>query len=190
MNDLDLIFFLTTKNELYSFSPSTKKFTKQENIPTFDHTKIKELGTFMTYIYTMDNSMIKRFTRQDGGFSDGKDWLEKTTDLSQATTLAIDDDIYTASDGEITKFTKGQKSSFSQSTDIKNIFLIYTTEDTKYMWLLDTKNTKLFKTKKGSGKKIEEFTHTDFAQATSFIVDEKRNEAIISTNDKILSFAL
>ncbi len=190
MDDLDLIFLLTTKNELYSFSPSTKKFTKQENIPTLDHTKIKELGTFMTYIYTMDNSMIKRFTRQDGGFSDGKDWLAKTTDLSQATTLAIDDDIYTASDGKITKFTKGQESSFSQSANIKNIFLIYTTEDTRYMWLLDTENNKLFKVKKGSGKKIEEFTHTDFAQATSFIVDEKRNEAIISTNDKILSFAL
>ncbi len=190
MDDLDLLFILTTKDQLYTFSPTDKKFVQQKNTPTFDHTKIKSLSTYMTYLYAMDTAMITRYTRAENGFESGNDWLKEKADFTDATTMAIDEDIYTAKNGTITKFRKGEKVSFSQNSDIKNAFIIYTTEDTKFMWILDKENNKLFKTKKSTGEKLDEYTHEKFANTQTLSVDEKNNTATISTPEEILSFEL
>ncbi|MEA3322993.1 MAG: hypothetical protein U9Q12_02115, partial [Patescibacteria group bacterium] len=190
MDDLDLLFILTTKDQLYTFSPTEKKFIQQKNIPTLDHTKIKALGIYMTYLYAMDSTMITRYTRAENGFENGNDWLKEKTDFNDATTMAIDEDIYTAKNGTITKFRKGEKVSFSQNPDIKNAFIIYTTEDTKFMWILDKENNKLFKTQKSTGEKLDEYVHEQFANTQTLFVDEKNNTAAISTSDGIFSFEL
>lgn len=190
MDDLGFIFFLTTKDHLYSFSPISKKFIQQKNIPTLDHTKIKALGTYMTYLYTLDDTMITRYTRQENGFADGDDWLKKSTDFSNVTTFAIDEDIYTAKNGNVSKFTQGKKVSFSQDPDIKNASLIYTTEDTDFMWILDKENATLFKTKKATGEKVERYIHKTLGDATQFSINERNGHALITTSDQIISFEL
>jgi len=190
MDDLDLIFFLTTKNKLYSFSPTAKKFSQQENIPSFDYRKINGLNTYMTYLYTLEDVMIKRYARIENGFDNGKNWLKEKDDFTNATTFAIDSDIYTATDGQIKKYTQGKKESFLQSTAIQNAFLIYATEDTKFIWILDKENKTLYKTEKSNGQKITEFIHDKFADATTFTVHEKNNAVTITTTNSILTFNL
>jgi hypothetical protein len=190
MDDLDLLFFLTTKNRLYTFSPIEKKFVQQKNIPTFDHTKIKYIGTYMTYLYTMSNSAITRYTRAENGFEKGDKWLKETADFTNATTFAIDDNIYTAIDGEILQFAKGEKTSFTQDNSILTATLIYTTEDTKFMWVLDTDENTLYKTKKDTGTKIEEYKHEQFSNATTLSVNEKENIVTITTTNDVLLFNL
>ncbi|XLQ19983.1 MAG: hypothetical protein ACKUBY_05375 [Candidatus Moraniibacteriota bacterium] len=190
MDDLDLIFFLTTSDKVYSFSPIVKKFTQQKNIPSIKASDVDTLNSFMTYIYTTDDKQIKRYTRQENGFVEGENWLTADVNLSKTTTLAIDDDIYTARDGKISKFSSHKKAPFSQDPTIQNAFLIYTTPDTSNMWILDKEQKTVFKTKKESGKKLDEFVHDDFANATSLTIDEKNNKIVISTPDKILSFKI
>ena len=190
MDDLDLIFFITTKNKLYSFSPVTKKFTEQKNAPSFDYTKIVAINTYMTYLYTLGNDMIMRYTRQENGFDDGKKWLKEPIDLAGATTFAIDSDIYIARNGKVEKFTKGEKTSFAQDPTITNATSIYTTEKSKFMWILDKENATLFKTEKSNGKKIDEYVQEQFSTSTSLAVDEKNNQAFITTQSEILQFNL
>lgn len=190
MDDLDLIFLLTTKDELYSFSPTTKNFSQQENVPPFTHTKIKELGTYMTYLYALEDSMIKRYTRIENGFDDGKNWLKESANFTNATTFAIDSDIYTATDGKVAKYTQGKKEPFSQDATIKNAFLVYTTEDTKFIWTLDKENQTLYKTEKSNNKKVDEFIHEKFADTTTLTVHEKNNTASITTQNGIFTFDL
>jgi hypothetical protein len=190
MDDLDLLFLLTTKDRLYTFSPTEKKFVQQKNIPAFDHTKIKYIGTYMTYLYTMSSSTITRYTRAENGFEKGDKWLKEDMDFNNATTFAIDDNIYTAIDGEILQFTKGKKSSFTQDNSILTATLIYTTEDTKFMWILDTDENTLYKTKKGTSTKIEEYKHEQFSNATTLSVNEKENIATITTASEVLLFNL
>ena len=190
MDDLDLIFILTTKNKLYSFSPATKKFSEQKNTPSLDYSKIIELGTYMTYLYTLDEKTITRYARIENGFDNGKNWLRENIAISKESTMAIDDDIYITRDGQITKLYKGKKESFSQDPSIQKASIIYTTEDTKFMWILDKENDTLFKTKKSTGQKIDEYTHPEFHDATSLAVAEQNNIATISTSKHILSFKL
>jgi len=109
MDDLDLIFILTTKNKLYSFSPTTKKFSEQKNTPSLDYSKIIELGTYMTYLYTLDEKTITRYARIENGFDNEKNWLRENITISKESTMAIDDDIYITQDGQITKLYKGKK---------------------------------------------------------------------------------
>ena len=190
MNDLDLVFILTTKNKLYSFSPTTKKFKEQKNIPSFDYSKIIGLNTYMTYLYTLNEETITRYARIENGFDAGKNWLKENITISKDSTMAIDDDIYITQDNKIIKLHQGKKMSFSQDASIQKVSNIYTTEDTDFMWILDTENDTLFKTKKSTGQKITEYTHPDFHDATSIVVSEQNNVATISTPKNILSFKL
>jgi len=190
MADLDLIFILTTKDQLYSFSPSTKKIKEQKNIPSLNHTKTTALGTYMTYLYTLDDKMIKRYTRIENGFDDGKDWLKENASFSEEATLAIDDDIYVAQESQMLKFNRGKENPFTQDEDIKKVSAVYTTEDTEFIWILDKENDTLFKTEKSTGKKIDEYIHSKFHDASSLTIDEKENNATISTSDNIFSFNL
>ncbi len=190
MNDLDLIFILTTKNKLYSFSPITKKFEEQKNIPSFNHSEIIGLNTYMTYLYILNKKMIKRHARIENGFDAGKNWLKEDIAISQNSTMAIDDDIYLTQDAKIIKLHQGKKIPFSQDSSIQKVSNVYTTEDTKFMWILDKEHNTLFKTEKSTGKKITKYTHTDFHKATSIVVSEQTNTAIISTTQNILSFKL
>ncbi len=190
MNDLDLVFILTTKNKLYSFSPTTKKFKEQKNIPSFDYSKIIGLNTYMTYLYTLNERTITRYARIENGFDTGKNWLKENVTISKDSTMAIDDDIYITQNNEIIKLHQGKKIPFSQDASIQKVSSIYTTEDTKFMWILDTENNTLFKTEKSTGQKITTYTHPDFHNATSIVVSEQNNIATISTPKNILSFKL
>ena len=190
MDDLDLVFILTTKNKLYSFSPITKKFKEQKNIPSFDYSKIIGLSTYMTYLYALDEKTITRYTRIENGFDIGKNWLKENITIPRDGTIAIDDDIYITQNNQILKLHQGKKIAFSQDSSIQKASNIYTTEDTEFMWILDKENNRLFKTKKSTGQKIAEYIHSDFHDATSVVVSEQTNTAIISTSKNVLSFKL
>ena len=190
MDDLDLIFILTTKDELYSFSPTTKKFIQQKNIPILNHSKIIELGTYMTYLYTLSKDTITRYARIENGFDSGKKWLKEDISLSETSTMAIDDNIYITSNGKVIKLDKGKKVPFSQDPSIHKISNIYTTQNTKFMWLLDKETNTLFKINKSTGQKVDSYTHPEFNDATSLVISEQKDIAIISTLKNILSFKL
>ncbi|MEN8252230.1 MAG: hypothetical protein ABFQ53_01465, partial [Patescibacteria group bacterium] len=190
MKDLDLVFYLTSENKLFSFSPATKRFVQQHNIPEIKSNQVNTLGSYMTYIYTTDSKNIRRYARIENGFNEGENWLKKDTDLKGSTSMAIDDSIFITTRGALNKFESRKKTDFKQDSAIKVANLVYTTPDTKYMWILDKENKKLFKTKKESGEIKEEFTHKEFANATSITANEKDDKIIISTNNKILSFSL
>lgn len=190
MDDLNMIFFITDKDRLYSFSPISKKYQEQKNFPEPDHTKIIQINTYLTYLYVLDEKMITRHTRIENGFDEGKKWLKDSYNFSNATSIAINEDIYTAQNNNITKFIKGKNQNYTKNTDIEKPRNLYATEDTDFVWILDTENLKLFKTNKSNGDVIETFLHSDFSQATSFAVDEEKNTAFISTPDKTLQFSL
>ena len=190
MDDLNMIFFITDKDKLYSFSPVAKKYTEQTNIPEIDHTKIQLLSTFMTYLYILDQDMITRHTRIEGGFDEGKEWLDEDFDFSDATSFSINDEIFTTQKNDITKFSEGKKDRYSKDSDIQNASLAYTTEDMKYVWIIDKKSNTLYKTKKDNGSIIDSYMHTVFSETISFSIDEKQDLTFITTKNEISQISL
>ncbi len=144
MNDLGLIFLANAKNEILSFSPSSEKF--QSNSISFpSEIKISSLGSYLTYLYVLDENQKKiyRYPRAEGGFGEKFDWLRDTTDLSGFSLMSVSDDIFLAKNNVLIKFRKGKqeisKEGLFQSA--KNIFT-----DGKNVYILDGNQGKIIKT--------------------------------------------
>jgi hypothetical protein len=190
MPDLNMVFVITDTDRMYTFSPASPKFIKQDNIPALDHTKIRDIGTFMTYLYIANDTMIKRYVRIDGGFDEGKDWLKKPTSLASMTSLAIGESIYVAQNNSVQRFTKGNVDTISLDTSIKDPSILSTDLKTDFLWIIDTKNKTLFKIDKKDHKLIDHYVNDSFADATSLAVNDSSQTAYVTTKNAILSYSL
>ncbi len=190
MQDLNMIFIITDKDHMYTFSPASPKFVRQEKIPTIDHKKIKSIGTFMTYLYIVDDKMIRRHARIENGFDDGKDWLKKSTDLNTVTSMTIGESIYITQGPVLHRFTQGNTDTISLDASITNPNILFTTAKTDFLWIIDTANKTLYKVDNKDHKVREKYVHENFAQATSLSINESSQTAYISTKNSILSYSL
>lgn len=190
MNDLNMLFVITTTDAIFTFSPLTKNFTQQNNIPRIDHTKIHAVDTYLTYLYTLSDDIITRYTRIDNGFDQGKEWLKESSDFTIASDMAINEDIYIIRNAEVEKYFRGEKTDYRKDAMIAEPRLIYATEDTEFVWILDITHTTLYKTAKDSNTVLDQFVHKDLSQATSFTVNESTQTVLLTSVDGILSFDL
>lgn len=190
MDDLNMIFFVTDQNKLYSFSPAAKKYSEQPNVPNIDYKNISFLSTFMTYLYVLEDKTITRHTRIEGGFDEGKDWLKEDFDFSNATSFSINDEIFTTQDSDVAKFSEGKKERYSKDNTIQNASLAYTAEDLKYVWIIDKENETLYKTKKDNGSVVDSYMHTALSAATTLAIDEEKDTAFITTSDEVSQISL
>ena len=191
LEDLNMIFFITDSDKLYSFSPISTTYNLQEKSPKFDHKKIIQINTFMTYLYVLQEKTITRYTRIENGFDEGKDWLKKPFTFSTNSAIAISESIFTTTaDGKVIRFTQGLQENFTQDATVQKADFIYTTEDAQYLWVIDTQNGTLFKLDKKDGKAVNSFIDENFKNAKSLVVDEKNNIAFTTSQNEILSFTL
>lgn len=186
MDDLNMIFFLTTDNTLYSVSPADGKFTKQPNIPTWDVTKISAIATYMTYMYIATPDGITRHTRIDGGFDAGKSWL-KDSFATASVAMAIDENIYLANGTTAVALLSGRKTPFALDQRIIHPSDLFASPQTTSLWIIDTSAATLYKVNKKTGAVESETPHTDLAVATAFVVNEKTSTAYILTENTVTS---
>lgn len=190
MDDLRLIFLLNSENKLTSFSPVSKKF--QDNTLTIpDGAEIKNLGTYLTYLYAVDgkNNQIYRYPRAVGGFGDKADWLKDSADLSGTSSMAISENLYTTNKKEIQKFFRGKKQDFSIKNPAGKTIIpdeIYTIGGNDNLFVLDKTNMLVLKLDK-DGNILAKFFSPEIKNATSFAISEQENKAILSTENKVLA---
>jgi hypothetical protein len=183
MEDLKLILLFTDQKKIISFSPVTHDF-KINSIPIPDNTDISTLGTYLTYLYLVDNSnnQIYRYPRAEGGFGTKVNWLKDELALSSVTDMAIDENIYLASGNTLIKLFRGKQESFSieQSLTPINFKRVFTTGDTDKIYVLDSINSRLIVF--GKDGMIQHQYYNELLQnASRFTVDYKNNKAYIIT---------
>lgn len=186
MDDLNLVFLLTDKNKLFSFSPISKKFESQTL--KVDIKKIKAIDAYMTYLYVVTDSGIKRYARKEGGFDDGEDWLKEEYKTNDIDKISINENIYLLAANKVKILFSGKKKDFKLEND-KPVDLIYAKSD-KYLWAINKEKATIYKFNRFSGKLADEFVHDDIKNVASFTIDESKNSAIITTSKKVLNFKL
>ena len=192
MDDLNLIFFLTDKNTIMSFSPVSKSF--QENaIDVPQNAKIPNMATYLTYLYLIDSNhqQIYRYPRAEGGFGNKTDWLKDQMDLSGISQIGIDENIYLPDKNRIFKFFKGRKQEFSlESTTMPlSINKLYTSLDNQFIYILDKENSRIVQYQK-DGTLFTQYTHLIIGKSIDFSVDEKNQKIYLVTPDKLLFFSI
>ncbi|MCR4306318.1 MAG: hypothetical protein NUV73_04520, partial [Candidatus Daviesbacteria bacterium] len=156
---------------------------------------IKDLYGFGSNIYLLDSNQIWKYVATSEGYSDKREYLSKgtTADFSNALRMQIESSIYILkSDGEIVRFTKGERDNFSYSglpSAVKDPKSFFVSSDTENLYLLDSGNSRLLTlTKTGIYK--GQITGNKFASATDVVVDEKGKKIYLLEGSKIYSVDL
>jgi hypothetical protein len=192
MKDLNLIFLLTDKQKMLSFSPISQQF-KENNIELVPTASNKFMATYLTYLYMFDSStnQIYRYPRAEGGFGAKSDWVKDQVSFGKVDDIAIDDNIYILSNKQITKLFKGQKQNvnFESSKTPINFDLIYTNTDSQFFYAVDLENSRLVQFNK-DGSISNQYFNEKIKQTTSFSVDEKNKKAYFITPSEVLSLSM
>jgi hypothetical protein len=142
MEDLSLLFFLTEEDVLYTFSPVSEEF-ETNTLPEIDITGISLIGSYLTYLYTLDKTnTLLRFPRAEGGFSEPSNWLEENEPFPQDTNFwHIQGSIYTSNnDTSLNVFFGGEKTDFSLEEPfipLLSITSLFVTENEETLLILD-----------------------------------------------------
>jgi serine/threonine protein phosphatase PrpC len=192
MPHLKTIFILTGERKVVSFTPINKNF--QENaISLPENLKSQDIRTYLTYLYVLDTaaSQIYRFPRSEGGFGERQSWLRETTDLKNAKSIAINDDLYIAENGNITAYLQGKKDgniNFESPQTPLSIDRIFSEPEMEFVWILDGKNRRIVKYSK-DGKIIAQYFNPDISAARDLFVDEKNKTVYLLKNNQLLKFS-
>ena len=191
MDDLNLIF-LVKNNRILSLAPATGKFTPN-NLTFPESSDIVSAETYLTYAYLFDakNSQIYRYPRAEGGFGEKTAWLKETLTLSNAKTMAINENVFLASENEIQKLFRGKKVDFSleeTATPIK-INKLYTKRDSSFLYVLDKTNARVVKLD-NDGKILAQYYNAKIAEADDFSVNEENNLVYLLNNSGVENFEM
>jgi len=192
MQDLDLIFLLSSDGKTVSFSPASKKF-QNNTLAIPDGIAITDAKTYLTYIYLLDakNNQIYRYPRAEGGFGQKFDWVKESLDLSGATGMAIGENIFVADGKTILKFFRGKKLDFNMEQSATPIapYKLSVLENSTDIYILDKINSRIVRLD-GSGNIITQYYNSEIAGAGDLSVDEANNTVYFSASANIKSFRM
>ena len=160
-----------------------------------DWEEIKDIYGFAGNIYLLDSGQIWKYLPAADGYSDKREYLTKGTkaDLANAIRMQIESSVYVLkSDGEILRFTKGDKDNFSYDglpSPVKSPKSLFVSSDTDNLYLLDSGNSRLLILTKTGGYKGQ-MMGSGFGSATDLVVDEKGKKVYLLERSKIYSVEL
>ncbi len=192
ISDLNLIFFLTDQNKLFSFSQTNSSF--KENFIQFPGNYLPDVfESYLTYLYWLDakNNQIYRYPRAEGGFGERINWIKEAAPLNNYSQIAIDENIYLASDSTVTKFFRGKQQTFSmeETSEPLKIAKILTNKEMQNIYILDRQNGRVAEFGK-DGALQNQYVSAEFYEAKDFYVDEKNSVIYFITSHRLASFPL
>jgi hypothetical protein len=156
--------------------------------------KTTDIKTYLTYLYVLDTStdQIYRYPRAEGGFGDRQDWLHSETDIKNAKSFAVNDDIFVAGIGGVMPLLQG-KTDANINFEKPNIGLvidkIYTEPGFSGIYVLDNQNHRVVEYSK-DGKILSQFWNTLISNITDFTVDEQSKTVyLLSKGNQIQKFS-
>lgn len=163
----------------------TGKYT--DGVPNRDN-----FGGIKTYstnnkVYFIDKSSgtVKSLGTSGRGFN-GIGTAVTDDSIKSSSDLAIDGNIYIATNGTILKFNSGKKQDFSPAVSgLSSSTKLYTQVDYKYLYVLDSGNKKLNILNK-DGSLLKTVTSDKFTDLKDFAVDEKNSTVYILNGTELL----
>lgn len=191
MTDLSLLFVLTDKGSILSFSPVSKKFSA--NNLTLDSAVPGKtlLASYLTYLYVADTetNTILRYPRAEGGFGSPSTWLSESSgvSLAGATHMTIDGSLYLSKPDTILRLSNKKEDplTLEKTSVLAEPGSVTTRSAEDSLLVADTKNNRaLFFKKEGSLEKQVIFPEQTPTAQTLVLPND--NILILQTTNEIL----
>jgi len=147
------------------------------------------------YLLDIAKSRVWKYMATASGFSDMKEYLNPDTlpDLTKATNMSIDGSLWIATyDGKILRFTQGKENPYvpqGLDMDLQNDLLVYTSDDTKYIYVLDKKAHRVVVLDK-DGIYLAQYVFTATLNPTRLLVSEMQHKILLLDQGKLYSIEL
>lgn len=145
------------------------------------------------YVLDKTSNQIFRYPGVVGGFTEKQEWLGSgiNLDLASAKSWTIDGEIWILLDDNIKKLSRGVPQSFRISGDESAFSFsdIYTQEEFKYLYLLDSTNSRVLVVTKDGNYKAE-YANSELSKATEIVVSEDAKKLIFLSEGKLYELEL
>lgn len=172
------LFYLTNQNKLQSYDAASGAFTTR-SIDWGAGLSLTAANIYNDALYVLDAPSQKIYRWKSGadGFGSRSEWLKDKADadLSQATDLCIDGNMYVATaNGNVYKFFTGKKQAFALAPvepAFSQVKKIYTTADLTQLFILEESSKRLVVYNKDGGFVAQYLFDTLDNPITDFIVE-------------------
>lgn len=161
-----------------------------------DMQSISDFTTYSGRLYALDPSgqQIWRFASATGGFGNGTKYLQAASaNLSKATSLSIDSNVYVLSeDGSVARFYNGGQDAFTLSTvdpALKHGNQIWTDTDGQYVAITDSTEKRVVIFTK-EGRLAKQYTSPVFKGPTDLVGDSKTKKLYVVDGNKLYELLL
>ncbi len=193
--DNNYITYYTNADKVVRFSLSSSEFEERDiNFANQDKT-IKYIESYAGRLYVLDtkNNAIFRHNNIATGYAEGASWVQDDLDLTDATALTVDGNIYVLkANGEIWKLTQGRKQDLAMNQiepAFNNPTSLFTKTDSEKIYVLDPENNRLVIFNK-QGKLINQYRSDQFDGLKDFIVSDDENTIYLLNKTRLYSFDL
>ena len=191
----DFSLFVSGKDALAQLTPEGYTLSSKEiGFPTDVH--VSDIFVYNRRAYTLDqaNGQIYKHSVTGSGYDQGSPWIkERSTDLSDAVSLAIDGDIFVLKgNGTVVKFEAGTETTFSivgLDPALSSPTKLWTYNDVDNIYILEPAGKRIVILNK-EGKLERQLTAEAWQNPTGMLVDEENNTLYVLDANKVYTVAL
>lgn len=185
----DSALFYQPERKFFKFNLTDDVLRELEVTLNENESKVDDLALYNQKLYILDsgNNQIFRHIQAEAGYSRGTPWIKDGTDVKNSVSFAIDGSIYLATgNGEIIKFTNGEKDDFSVSVDpaIASPTKVWTSPESSYVYILEPAGKRLVVINKDGKLKIQ-YISEQFSDLRDFVVMEKEKKIYLLSGNEI-----
>lgn len=188
------VLYLDSRPGISRFDPANKQLQVTDLKPgTNTWADLVEYSNRL-YVLSPSAGQVVRYAINDRGFDNGTNWIKaKSSDLSQAVSLAIDGTIYILRpDGTAVRFATGNEVGWAlQPADppVTGATDIWTNADSTFVYVLDPAGKRLLVYAKESGAFVSQYVSEAFTDLKDFHVDETARTLYLLSGSKLFAIA-
>ncbi len=185
---------ITDKDKVVGFEDG--KLDELDMGGSFSPDKIVGAETYGNRLYTLDPSAdeIMRHQKTIAGYGQGTSWILDGTSVKKGIDLAIDGNVWVLmTDGTVTKFLQGSKEDFTLGPvvdPLESPTRIVTSEDSKYLYILEPKKKRMLQFDKEKGDFVKQFVSDKFDDLRDMVVIEKGAKAYLLNGSSVFAIDL
>jgi hypothetical protein len=164
--------------------------------PDSEWGEIVDIDAFAGNLYLLGSSQgeIFRYQGAEGGFGERSRWLGEGVfpDLSKATSMSVDGDIWVLTDSEVLRFRRGSQEPFIISgleRSLKEPVSLYTDADSELIYILDRGNQRVVVLDK-NGEYRAQYIWEGIETVTDMVVSEKEGKILLLSGSIIYEIEL
>jgi len=200
VSTLEVIKDVAVEDEIIYIVAQNNGLQKYENaeFSSLD-TKLADATTAFTIynnsLYTVQSGQAQIFKQKKSGagFSEPQGWLKIDSPLKNPQDFCIDGNIFALdSNNQIFKFYGGKAENFMEpiiEPKVKNLTKLFTSLDTKYLYLLDPAGKRVVTLNK-EGELVRQYLFETLPSLTDFTVNEKEKAIYLLSENKLYQATL